>query len=178
MVRCFIGILLPDSLKNAVSKIQDFIRTLDAECRFVEYENLHISLSFLGDMPDNEILKIQQKLDEVVGNYRKFSLLVSGIKFIPTRSYIRVIALDVVDDSGVLVQITDKIKTNVGGDVKPPHLTLCRVKKIADKLDVISRILNSNTYCGELEVDSINLIKSELKPTGPVYSVLHKSSLK
>ena len=173
MVRCFIGIFLPDPLKPKAFEMQNFIKTPDIDCKLVELENLHTTLSFLGEVA--EIQTIKDKLDGICSNFKKFDISIAGMKFIPSKKYIRVIALDVNDGLGILSQISGEIKLNIGGDVKPPHLTLCRVKTINN--EAVSKLLNIDSYCGEFQVTSIQLIESKLSRSGPVYSILHESML-
>ena len=177
MVRCFIGIFLPDGLKANAVKIQNIIASSDAECKLVECENMHITLSFLGEIDGNRADEIGRLLDGILAKYKKFNVSIAGIKFIPNRDFIRVIALDVIDESGVLGKISDEIKANIGGDVKPPHFTLCRLRSPAGKQNVVSRLLDADSHCGELFIDSVDLIKSELKRDGPVYTSAHKTKL-
>ena len=176
MVRCFIGVFAPDSLKGHILRLQKFIETLDIDCKLVEYENLHFTLSFLGEVDEHQVGLIKSNLDSIANKFKKFAIGVSGIKFIPSKSFIRVIALDIIDTDGFLSQIMDEIKTTIGGDVKPPHLTLCRVKTI-DKAAAVSKLLDFDSNCGDFDIGSLSLIKSSLKVGGPVYSALHESKL-
>jgi len=174
MVRCFVGIFLPDSLKSKVLELQYFLKSLDIDCKLVEPENLHITLSFLGELDTAGIETTKQNLDEICSNFREFTISISGIKFIPNKNYVRVIALDITDASEMFPRILNELKQNISGDAKPPHLTLCRVRKMGKK-DALSKLQNVDSYCGEFRVSSIQLIESQLGGSGPAYSVLHES---
>ncbi len=176
MVRCFIGIFLPENLRSKVQEIQGFIKNLDMDYKLVEPENLHLTLSFLGEIEDVKLDEIQSKLDAICRNFKAFNVSVAGIKLIPSANYVRVIALDIIDKSGYLPHLSREIEKNIGGDVKPPHLTLCRVRKI-DKREALSKLLGMDSFCGEFQVASVQLIKSELSRSGPVYSIMHESKL-
>lgn len=177
MVRCFIGVFLPDFMITKVIELQNFIKTLAIECKLVEAENLHLTLSFLGEKSETEVVEIKDNLDEVCKNFESFPVTISGIKLIPSRNYVRVIVLDATDNSGVLVKLADGIKNKIGGDVKPPHLTLCRVMRL-DNNTVISKLLNFDSFCGEFQLNSVQLIESKLSGHGPSYDILHESKLK
>lgn len=175
MVRCFIGIFVPDNLKDKIIKVQEDIKNLEIDCKPVEKENLHVSLSFLGEIENTKIDEIASKLDDICKRYEKFEVNITGLKLIPSKSYIRVMALDVTDS--ILGSISKNIKNEIGGDVKPAHLTLCRVKNIRSKQKVLEQLNNINFDIGNFTVSSINLIKSELNRTGPVYTTVHESKL-
>ena len=176
MTRCFIGFLIPDEIKARILSIQKGLEALPMKCKFVEEENLHISLSFLGEVEDSKIDEISNKLDNISKNYGKIHAKITGIKPIPNRNYMRVLALGVVDE-GRLKEISSMIEKEIGGDVKPPHLTLCRIREITNKNKFWEFIDRCDDVNIEIDIDSIQLIKSELKRSGPVYSVIHRSLL-
>jgi 2'-5' RNA ligase len=175
MARCFIGIMMPEDVKIKIISIQNSLGRLPIACKMVERENLHLCLSFLGDMEENEINDICRKLDEISQRYKQFDADVSEIKFIPSEGYIRVLALGC--SNTMLETISKNIKNEIGGDVKPPHVTLCRVKNIEEKQRTVEEIKKINSDVGKFTVSSIQLIKSELQKPGPVYSVIHESRL-
>ena len=178
MVRCFVGFLLPENVKRYVSEIQKDVTQLPVVCKFVEVENLHVCLSFLGEINEYKIDKISESLDGICKNYPKFEVAVGGIRTIPNENYIRVLALDILEKTGTLKKIRKEIVQKIGGDSKPPHLTLCRVKNISDKENVVKKLGEIGSEGVNFTVAVMQLIKSELKRTGPVYSVVHESELK
>lgn len=177
MVRCFIGIRIPENLVRKITVVQDLLKTLPLECKMVEPENLHICLSFLGEIEDKKVNTIFKTLETICNNYKKFELKIGEFLFIPNENYLRVLALNV-KNSDVLIKISMEIKQKIGGDFKPPHLTLCRVKKIGDKRKTIEKIKEIDSEVGNFVVSSINLIKSELKRSGPIYTDIFKIPLK
>ena len=114
-------------------------------------------------------------MDEISQRYKPFDSDVSEIKFIPNEGYIRVLALGC--SNGLLESISKNIKNEIGGDAKPPHITLCRVKDIEEKQRTVEEIKKIDSDVGKFTVSSIQLIKSELQRPGPVYSVIHESSI-
>ena len=177
MVRCFIGIFLPETVKSEVINIQEGLKRLPIECKLVEKDNLHISLSFLGEIDDGKIEEIKKKLVEICSSITKFKVIVHQLKLIPTEKYVRVIALDVFDEQKMLIALSKMIKEEIGGDAKPPHITLCRVKNITDKQLFAQKIKELEIKTSEFVVDKICLIKSELRRQGPFYSMLDGASL-
>ena len=179
MARCFIAITIPQVLRKKIKEAQEEIAKLPISCKLVEEENLHVSLSFLGEVEEDKINGIWKTLDEICRGYQNFEVFVSGIKPIPSESYIRVLALDVFDKNGEMKRIGKEIKEKIGGDVKPPHLTLCRVKSIREKEVVVKKIREMGLmgFDERFPVIEIVLMKSELRGKGPVYSAIHSSAL-
>lgn len=177
-MRCFIAIAVPKTIKAQAALVQRGLSKLPMACKFVELENIHINLSFLGEIDSERIKEVCAILDSICNRYEKFEADVRNIKMIPSPSYIRVLAFDVVSDENEIKRLSADIKRLVGGKVKPPHLTLCRVKAINNKSDVVSGISKfENAVLGRFVVNSVYLMKSELKRTGPIYTKLHESKL-
>jgi 2'-5' RNA ligase len=177
MVRCFVGIFLPEKVKNEIVAIQNELKKFPTDCKFVEFENLHICLSFLGEVDGNRVNEIKQKLNDIGKYFTKFDSFIHELKLIPSDKYVRVIALDVFDEQKNLIKLGKMIREQIGGDVKPPHVTLCRVKNIMNKPLFLEKVKNLKFDVGTFTVDEICLIKSELSRHGPVYSVLSEASL-
>jgi 2'-5' RNA ligase len=177
MVRCFIGIFLPNEIKSKIISLQNKLKLLPMKAKFVEPENLHICLSFLGEVEEQKIEILSKILDSIARKYKKFEVNVSGIKIIPNEKYIRVLALHIKDENKNLEKMSKDIKEKTGGNVKPAHLTLCRVKNILNKNELLEKIKKLDSEIGRLVVSSVFLIKSTLQKTGPIYSVLHESNL-
>lgn len=176
MVRAFIGVVAPEDVKKAIANIQQQLRLLPIKAKFVELGNLHISLSFLGDIGDAEIERIKILLDKIASSYSKFEVILNGIALIPNERFVRVIAIDVKNQ--ILESLRKDVVKSIGGESHPAHLTLGRIKSIDDKdrfRENISMIKYSDIH---VEIDAICLIKSSLNGDGPLYTVLHKSHLK
>jgi 2'-5' RNA ligase len=175
MVRCFIGFFIPVEIKEKIVNIQKQIQKLPITLKLVEAENLHICLSFLGEVKEERVKDICEKLDSICKRYNKFEVEISGIKLIPTENYVRVLALDV--KSSTLENIRKDVESEIGGDSKPLHLTLCRVKKIENKKETIEKIKKIKGEVGKFKIEKISLIKSTLQKAGPIYTSLHDSFL-
>jgi 2'-5' RNA ligase len=178
MVRCFIGFLLPENVKKHVIEMQKEVARWPLVCKFVEEENLHVCLSFIGEVDEHEVDKMAESLDEICKKYSKFEIVINKIRAIPNESYIRVLALDVSEKTGSIEKISKEIVQKIGGDSKPPHLTLCRVKNVSDKKNVAQKIRETKDMGESFFVEAVQLIKSELRKPGPVYSVIHESKLR
>jgi len=177
-MRVFIGFFVPENIKNYVVGLQSNLEKLPMRCKMVEPNNIHVCLSFLGDVGSVEVKKIERALSEICAGRSEFEVVVGGIKIIPNEKYIRVIVLEILDSSGALGYVCSVIKERIGGSMKPPHLTLCRVKSVPDKGVAVAGIKKVETKDDlKFVVDKISLIKSELSRAGPKYGVVHEATL-
>ena len=175
MVRAFVGLTVPDDVKSYISGLQRAMQQFPIKAKFVEQENIHISLSFLGEVNDPELEEIKSKLDNISKSYEKFKITIDSILLIPNRNFIRVVALDVKSD--ILESLRKEIVKSLDGKSHSAHLTLARVSSIDDKKKFIENV-NIAYPSLTFDIDGICLIKSELRKSGPVYTILHKSHLK
>jgi 2'-5' RNA ligase len=169
MVRCFVAIYPVKSKR--VYEMQEKIGKL-IEGKEVEKENMHITLSFLGEKTEGEIEEIKERLKEVVSLCYKRVATLTKIKFIPNERFLRVIAIDVVG----LEDLSEMVEKKVGGDAKPPHLTLFRVKNVKNRRELLEfkKVeINEN-----VPVERICLMKSTLTRKGPIYEVISSFELK
>jgi len=163
MVRCFIAVYPIKSQK--IYELQEKIGNLISG-KEVEKENMHITLSFLGEKDESEINSIKEKLSKTAKNSYKREVVLTKMKFIPNDKFIRVIAIDVAG----LDDLSNIIEKEVGGDVKPPHLTLFRVKNVKDKKALLE--FGKMEINEKILVDKICLMKSTLTPKGPIYEII------
>jgi 2'-5' RNA ligase len=176
MLRLFVAIWIPDNIKNKIEKLQEKMSKLPMKAKFVEPGNLHITITFLGNIEDNKLNDLINKLDKLTKNIGKFMIRLENMKLIPSENYIRVMGIEVKNNQ-VLAETIKCLGMNLNGKYhKNVKLTLCRIKNISDK-KVIKNFIekNRNIKIGEFEVESVALVKSTLTSRGPVYKTLHES---
>ncbi len=166
-MRLFIGVPLPEDVKDLLVSVQRKISMLDNRLTLVKRDNLHITLYFIGESdPSNINLSI---------NYKSFKATLNGISFFKHNNVIRVIYSPVISDE--LVTLHDLITKQLGvNESFIPHVTLARVKFVKDtrKLEDFCNKLNINT---EFIIDKFNIYSSKLTPKGPIYKIIKSFEL-
>lgn len=182
-MRAFIAIQCPDNLKEQIVKVQDKLKDL-GKLKLVEPENLHFTLKFLGNVDEKKIDEIVKILD-AVSKINSFEVSLKGIGAFPKINYARVVWIGV--DKGI--KEMEELHRRIDQELEPlgfrkeksfsSHLTIARVKEIMNKGKFI-KILeeNSKNEFGNFNVNGIELMKSELMRTGPLYSLIHRFNLK
>ncbi|MDI6825922.1 MAG: RNA 2',3'-cyclic phosphodiesterase [Candidatus Aenigmarchaeota archaeon] len=178
MLRLFTCVWVPTHIRQKIVELQEEMKNLPIKTKFVETENLHLTVTFLGNKNENELETLKNKLDESVKNVRKFHVVLEGLKVIPNENYIRVIGIQVV--SKEMENLIKKVAELIDGNYhETTKLTLCRVKKLFDK-KILKNFIEKNRHIkiGEFEVQSVALVKSSLTRQGPIYETIHESFLK
>ncbi len=150
--------------------------------KFVDPQNIHLTLLFLGDTDIAQISLIEEVMQESVRGIEPFLVNLKGVGVFPDSSYIRVIwvGLNVIDaEKNILETISQKIRNDLPihnsnkNQIFKPHITIARVKKLRNKTALLKTIGKYTSYdFGSKKIDSINLKKSELTSQGPIYETL------
>jgi len=176
MVRVFICIRIPERLINEIEEIQKRLKKSGVFGKYVEKDNFHVTLTFIGEVNEGDLHELKNKMEKVVEGVKSFDIELSGIKTLPNKNYIRVIGIKVISDE--LKNLIRKIGQEIGGSFyEDQKVTLCRVKKI-DR-SKFNKFLekNVNVNLGVFNVKSICLVKSTLTRNGPIYETLYEVNL-
>lgn len=167
-MRVFIAIDLPEDIKEKISSFYKDVKGVNG--KFVEKENLHITLKFLGELQPNFVEKIKEKLNEI--KFRKFTISISGIGTFNRRvlwfgikkGYYELLELHkLIDEKLNELKIPKDFEFS-------PHITILRIKNIFDNNSFDKSINNlKDIYIGEFIVDRFKLKQSILRPQGPLY---------
>ena len=149
--------------------------------RWVAPENMHLTLRFLGDTPEDKLTIISAELDTITKDFQPFSLYLDQLGCFPNRKRPRVIWAGLSGDLKTLNALQSRIEKVVQslgweGENRPfrAHLTIGRVKDSsqANRLDWDQQLEKQ-----QISVSAVNLIESQLRPSGPVYTIRHESKL-
>ncbi len=176
-MRSFIAIAVPPAIKSSIDGV---IRSISGDVRgirWVSTENIHLTLKFLGDVSDDLVSDIENRLKLIGKRYQPFSTGIRGAGAFPNFKNPNVLWLgvEVSDQLGALFRDIDATLSEIGFEKDSrrfsPHLTIGRVK---DRHN-IGRVLNElstykDAFFGTIEIREILLMKSVLKPSGAEYS--------
>ncbi len=190
MARLFIAIELPDSIRDqiigAIDRLQQVVPR--HAIRWIPPENLHLTLKFLGEVPETQINRIRINLEHAVRGHQIFAFTVSGAGCFPTPKKPRVLWLGLHEKGDALVSLRNTVEQHIAPlgfptEKRPfsPHLTIGRVKRhIKGKtLSEIGDGVETATI-GELakwQCESVNLMQSTLSSDGARYTCLSQISL-
>ncbi len=186
MIRSFLAIEFPDSLKETVAGYIKDLNQVPSKIRWVSSSQVHLTLKFFGSISPEQVEKILQTLSPVLREYPQFHLCLKGIGAFPNLFRPRVIWAGLGGEIETLQEVHQAVEQaltplGIPKEDRPfhPHLTLGR-NKLKELNDPLYRLLTQWTK-GESEpfvVKEIILFRSDLKPTGPVYTRLGVFSLR
>ncbi len=177
-VRAFLAIDLDDDLKPKINKIIKQFKQIDTRIKYVELNNLHLTLKFFGEIDTEGLKLLENKIANVVSEFKPFNIKIKSCGAFPNNNHIKVIWIGIDEDS-IIKELHDKlddefVKLGFDKDKKfSTHLTIGRMKSSKNKNQVKSTIEDfSDVEIGDMAVNSITLKKSTLTPSGPIYEDL------
>ena len=93
-MRLFVAVDVEDSLKEKIDDVQKKFSGFKG-IRLVGRENFHFTLKFLGEVPDNSVKELSERIKSAAGKFTGFKINISGLSFFTPPGNVRVIFLDV-----------------------------------------------------------------------------------
>ncbi len=177
-IRSFIAIDIDDpSIVSKLVSLQEDLSNLGANIKFVEPENIHLTLRFLGEITPFQVEQVKRILNELT--FQEFTMKIEKLGVFPSISRPRVIWVGVSEGADKVCQLHDFIEDKLSklGFRKEkeefvPHITIGRVKG-GNLSRLRKRILElQNVVIGDFRVTCIRLKKSTLTSKGPIYTTL------
>ena len=184
-IRAFISIEIPQEIKEKISLIQEQLKSVETPVSWVRLDSIHLTLKFLGNIMEEQIPDIKKCIEIVANGIPPFSVNIKGGGVFPNLNYPRVIWLGLEDRTDSLFKLQkgfDSCLEKIGFEPEErgfkPHLTLGRVKSLKGKNQLIRTIhIYKDIEVGEINVDKIKLMRSQLNPAGAIYTVLEEVRL-
>ncbi len=176
LIRSFIAISLPFELWQRLDSLQQELKQHLPELRLASTHNLHLSLQFLGDQPQDVLDKVGQLLQSLAASTPSFTVTLKGVGSFPAGKRPRVVWLGV-EPPEPLLALQAALAEGLCDLGLPheirryrPHLTLGRLRSCSDNLESFEKFREYS--CGSLEVASMILFSSRLTPNAAVHQPL------
>lgn len=185
-MRCFISIPFPEETRKGMLVIQDRLKTSRADVSWTRPEGMHLTLKFLGEVEEKVLPDIENALGKAVSYIKPFSLDLSGVGIFPDKRRPRVVWIGIKGDVEGLVKLQSSIEKEfekIGFPAEKrgftPHITLGRIRSPRD----VERLLNLIEEEKDISIDgfeilNVHLMRSQLRPTGAIYTELYLVTLK
>lgn len=187
-LRTFIAIELAGGVKAKARQLVDRLRITDSKITWVQPEHMHLTLKFLGDVPEIETPEVCRAVAKATAEIEPFEIVFRGAGAFPSAEHPRTLWVGVEDGSEALVElqaaIDDALHREMGFARErrrfQPHLTIGRVKHV-DPADAgrLTELINANAqFDGDLSVvDEVVTFASFLSREGPTHTPLDHAPL-
>lgn len=179
-MRTFIAIAIPDEIKKYACSVKEDLMNTGTDLKWVEYENYHLTLKFLGEVQEKKLPLIKKNLILVADNCPSFNLSTANVGFFPRPSNPRVMWLGIrgeVEKAAFLGERIDAYLSTIGFNEEKNHrfhLTLGRVRSEIGAKELVRQAEEKygRSKMHTFHVGNFHLMESVLSPKGPVYKVI------
>ncbi len=186
-VRTFVAVEISAAIREKAGQLIDKLRASPADVKWVDTNNMHLTLKFLGDVPAREIVDVCRAVEQGAAEVGPFELEIRGAGAFPNVRRPRTLWLGVATGEAEMVTLHDRIEKPLKKlGYRPehrrfhPHLTIGRVRRgggsaVADLGELIAG--QAEFHAGQLRVREVVVFSSQLDRTGPTYEALGRAKL-
>ena len=178
-VRLFIALPTPHQVADRIGAIRDDLRATRADVRWEPDDKLHATLKFLGDTDEQIVPALITSIEGIARSQGEVRLTYEGLGCFPDTQRPNVIWAGITASDDALSTLHEKIESAMESfrfererRQFRPHLTLGRVKGPKNLQSLIARMESVTLRSEPATIRDIELVKSELRPGGSVYTIL------
>src|SRR5260370_13704274 len=183
-MRLFVALEIPSSVRENLADLLTSLRAVSPQTRWVRPENLHVTLKFIGEVPQENLAGIQSALAGVRSDQpvTLVTLDFRGVGFFPDEKHPRVFWAGIEASPNLKIlaagieQATEKLGTSRERPPFSPHLTLARFEPPRLPEQLRAAILEHTRDFGSLRTSQFHLIESKLKRSGAEYTTVERFS--
>ena len=176
-MRCFIALEFPPEVKSRIySDLKKEMKD-KPELKWVSKENLHLTLKFLGEVPENQVNRLAREL-ETLKKEKKIEVKLGGLGSFLDRGSVRVLWIGIEQGNQEIEKLAKKVENLTAKLGFPrekrqfvPHLTVARARKHSRKSFKPSDF-KTELHIPPFVIGELILYKSTLTPEGPIYEKL------
>ena len=179
LIRTFIAIPVPESVFVLQGNLKNTIEKKTGKVRWVKRDQLHLTLKFVGDTPEESIDDVRGVMQKVANQMTPFKIFIQGVGCFRKIERPRVMWVGLDGEIDKLNQLVTAVHDGLHPLGFPreekefhPHITMARAKYPQKKTPDISSFLNTTYDPIPFRIEKIQFISSELFPNGPVYTIL------
>ncbi len=177
----FVAVELPAEIKNQIANAQAELRRIPAQVSWVKPGNIHVTLKFLGEVPENKIEEVFSATEAGCSGTKKFRMGLKDLGGFPNLQRPRVIWVGTSAGEKEITELQEKVEEELEKSGFPkeerkftPHFTIGRIK-IPKGIEALSQAVEQIEFVTEeFGVNEVVVMRSQLNPAGAIYTPLKK----
>ncbi len=176
VIRTFICIEISASIKARLAALQEDVRKLEAQVSWVKPANIHLTLKFLGDVPQAKLPQIIEAVRRISGSCSPFEVEVSGTGCFPSPRKPNVLWIGLAKLPQSLITLQQSLEDELeregfARESKPfkPHLTIGRIRQPRNAALLAEELLKPGFASESFAVHEVIVMHSDLMPRGAIY---------
>jgi len=180
-IRSFVAADLDDTtIRDRIVNAQQGLKQTGAALKIVEPEIMHLTLRFLGEIPQSTVERLKEAMNEL--KFSKFEVEFTGLGVFPNIRRISVVWVGIKQGQEQLNEIFHQLEPKLRQLGLPadnkgfsPHMTIARVRSGLNREALVKYVEGlSGQEFGRMPVNAVRLKKSVLTPKGPIYTTIHE----
>ena len=185
-LRTFVAVEITSAVRSAAEGLIDRLRAVGADVKWVEPQNLHLTLKFLGDVRTSDTAQVCKAVAEGAAEVEPFAIEVRGAGAFPHARRPRTLWVGVGEGETEMVDLHQHVETALAQLGYPkehrrfhPHLTIGRVRRGGPAVAELGAALDRQRdfAAGRVAVSRLAIFSSRLQRDGPVYEALAHAEL-
>ena len=182
-LRVFLALDLDQPVKTQLIRLQGRLAKVGPDVRWVRSEHIHLTMKFLGDLPDNTAADVCRLCQNVSADFEPFEFEVAGAGCFANYGRPRVLWVGVVDPSGSVRRLHERIERTLAPlglrrelRAFKPHVTLGRVRSGQNAQELRDQVKKNEKFeAGIAQAKEITIYSSQLSPDGPLHTVIGRA---
>jgi 2'-5' RNA ligase len=201
MIRTFLAIDLPEQIKKDLEPVMVSWNSLTHEVKWIKSSHLHLTLKFLGDVPEESLALIKNVSCSVAERFPEMTFFLSDTGVFPSLKRPRVLWIGLGGDLLAVFSLQKQVDEALEGLGYPreerdftPHITVGRFRgprkssprnvgagyafPKGGSESLLTRFLKHKFEERPFAVKKMVIYKSELTPHGPIYTPMETCPFK
>ena len=186
--RTFVALPIPEIQRTRLGRLQSLLAPDLPDTRWVTPDHFHLTLAFLGDVPDLDLAPVCRAVGDAVKEFARLTLNLQSLGAFPDPERPRTVWVGLagpnhaglMDLQAAIAESVAAVGYPAEGDRFTPHLTLGRLKGgKRGEVNVVKQVAHFRTWsAGNFEAAQVVTYASTIAPEGPTYMTLASSSLR
>lgn len=181
VIRSFLAFELPGPMKAVLARTLEALKGSGLDVRWTPVEKIHLTMVFLGDVPEDGIPFVSEAAGRVCSRYAPVTAAITGVGIFGPPRRPRILWAGLTGETALLAGLQRELfealePAGVKFDGRPfkPHLTLGRFRGRSPAGEDLQRLMETHDdmHSDVCLLDELVLFKSDLTPRGAVYTAL------
>jgi len=177
VVRTFICIEIPESIKQRIDHFQKTLKAIDAQVSWTKPSNIHLTLKFLGAVEATRIQRVAGAVERAAAGINRFEIEVGGAGCFPSPENPRVFWIGISDVPDALKQLYANLEDELAREgfarekrKFSPHLTIGRLRGPKNATELAEALIENGFKAETFKATEVIVMRSDLKPSGSIYT--------
>lgn len=178
-IRTFICVEIPEAIKERIALLQREMRQTDAQVSWAKPENIHLTIKFLGNVAQSKIQPVCRAVERAAASIEQFEIEIAGAGCFPSPRNARVLWVGLAELPGALKRLHASVEDELAREGFPrepkrfsPHLTIARIRSLHGAGLLAEQLIARSFEPESFTAREVIVMRSDLKPTGSIYTPL------